>query len=680
MQLFSDYIQPIIFWLQLHPYWALFFTFLISFAESLAIIGSIVPGSVTMTAIGILAGSGVLRIDLTLLAAIFGAIGGDSFSYLMGHLFSDKLYVMWPFRNYPSWLSRGKSYFAHHGGKSVIVGRFIGPLRSIIPLIAGMMHMSQWRFFSANVISAIGWSLLYVLPGVAIGAASNDLSSESATRLFIFVLVSLGVLWFLSVFIRWFLLHINRILRAQLYDFWSWSRKHPRLAWIINFLTPANEKHLDKTATLCLYTLISILLFSVVTIVMIHSTILTQINPATHLFLQSLRIVYFDVFFIIISAFNSPLAVLFLALFVFSLTAYYRAWRSFSYWFSLHICTGLVIIFIYWRLSGSELDAFLDTSSTVMNYPAFYLSFLTAQLTMLLLYLNQCCKQTTARVLSICCLTILLMNGLAAVYLGDNELTDIISAYLCGLSISLLHWIFYRRYPLQIINIKQFVWLILGFLLAPTISLILNYEHTFRSHQPYFAQYVLTDKDWWGQKKPLLPLYRPNRIGKPINLFNVQYVGKLNHLETSLIQYGWHTENESLFWSLLKRLNGAKAPEGTPLMAQLYLNKKPVLIMTYQHSPNEPVHILRLWRSNYHLTSIRQPIWIGTVTLYSKVPFSLQMTPSLTYFGHALSAFKRREILLNIQLPSKVYYPFLPSLLLIKESILSRMPTLKKTN
>lgn len=146
MHLFTDYIQPLTIWLHNHPQWALLITFIVALAESLAIVGSIIPGSVTMTAIGILAGSGVMRIDLTLIAAALGAIAGDGASYLLGYVFSDRLTNIWPFSRYPSWLSYGKDYFARHGGKSVVIGRFVGPLRSIIPVIAGMMHMNHWRF------------------------------------------------------------------------------------------------------------------------------------------------------------------------------------------------------------------------------------------------------------------------------------------------------------------------------------------------------------------------------------------------------------------------------------------------------------------------------------------------------------------------------------------------------
>ena len=199
---FSPYFQPLLEWLHAHPDWALGFTFCISLAESFAIIGSLIPGSLAMTAIGILAGSGVMRIDLTLIAATLGAIVGDGASYALGHTLSDRLPDFWPFKRYPHWLSYGKSYFSKHGGKSVLIGRFFGPLRSIIPVIAGMMHMQQWHFFLANVLSAVGWACLYILPGVFIGEAGSELPGESAMLLFGGVLIILVLIWLSSNFLR----------------------------------------------------------------------------------------------------------------------------------------------------------------------------------------------------------------------------------------------------------------------------------------------------------------------------------------------------------------------------------------------------------------------------------------------------------------------------------------------
>ena len=189
-------------WLHTHPNNAVFITFFIAFAESLAIIGTLIPGSITMTAIGILAGSGILRIDLTFISAILGAVAGDGVSYAIGAKFSDRLTQIWPFRRYPRWITYGKDYFARHGGNSVLIGRFFGPLRSIIPLIAGMLRMSRWHFFFANVISGIGWSILYLTPGILIGEASTELSSEDATQLFVIILFGLTLLWLGSLAVK----------------------------------------------------------------------------------------------------------------------------------------------------------------------------------------------------------------------------------------------------------------------------------------------------------------------------------------------------------------------------------------------------------------------------------------------------------------------------------------------
>jgi len=89
-----------IIWLHQHPQWGGVAAFVIAFAESVAVVGSIVPGSVTMTAVGVLIGSGVLPIWATLLWAIGGAFVGDGLSYLLGFHFKDNVHRCWPCNRY----------------------------------------------------------------------------------------------------------------------------------------------------------------------------------------------------------------------------------------------------------------------------------------------------------------------------------------------------------------------------------------------------------------------------------------------------------------------------------------------------------------------------------------------------------------------------------------------------
>ena len=617
MHLFTDYIQPLTLWLYANPNWALIITFLISFTESLAIIGSVIPGSVTMTGIGILAGSGVLNIGWTFFAATLGAVAGDSASYALGYIFSDQLADIWPFRHYPHWLNYGKDYFAKHGGKSVLIGRFCGPLRSIIPVIAGMMRMNQWHFLLSNVLSAIGWSILYVGPGVFIGAASSELSTESATRLFLSVLILLGLVWAIGQGMKWVFSHASLLLHSKLKTAWIGAKRYPRLAKFIKEITPIHEKNHYPTAVLlllflfCFAIAVSIILFA------LQSTWIAAINEPVYLFLQSLRTQPFDHFFTIISIWISPIVLITLAISVALLTIICRDWRTLAYW--LVLCLSSVVV--TWGLTHSiEIPQPVGQlrNAPIVTFPSFLLCIATALYCFFMGYIATYFNTTALLVLRIAMTFLLFLSGLSIIYLGDNWISSVFAAYFIGLVIALFHWILYRchtkPHPCNNNQSPLSIFLVTGLLL---ISMAVGYRLDFKSimqkHSPHLKQYVLTHHAWWNQTSPLLPVYTTNRIGRPIGLFNIQYLGSLSSLKSALNEKGWETQDDSLFRALLRGVR-KDSVKGLPVMPQLYLNKKPTLTMTYQSKSDPSLYILRLWRSNYHLRHYQHPIWLGSVT------------------------------------------------------------------
>ncbi|VEG90172.1 VTT domain-containing protein [Legionella spiritensis] len=679
MHLFSDYIQPVTLWLHTHPHWALFLTFIIAYTESLAIVGSIIPGSVTMTAIGILAGSGVMRIDLTLIASTLGAIAGDSTSYMIGYMFSDRMVNVWPFSRYPHWLRYGKEFFAKHGGKSVLIGRFVGPLRSIIPVIAGMMHMKHLHFYFANVVSAIAWSFLYVLPGFLIGAASNELSPETATRLFVLVLIILGAVWLATLVVKWLLLKLNAFLRTHLHDFWFWSSKHPHLSKWFTAITPRNETSHYATAGLLLSFLLCLSGFLVITLLTIsHSFIADNVNLPIHFVLQSIRTDAFDAFFAAVSLFCSPIILVLLNIIVISLALYHRDWRTLYFWCGLMASCTLMLVATHWLITSPRPTDILNIKPG-NSYPAITLTYATSIFTAILFYFNSHPATRFKILINLFFLISLVLAGFAAVYLGEYWLSDVLGAYLAGLSICLIFWLFYRRDQAEkIVPTSLVIVFATTFFAAGLISNFLNFNQVVHSHQPYFAQYVFTDQLWWNQKKPLLPIYRVNRFGRPISLFNIQYAGSISRLESSLRAFGWYKQNQSFYESILGRLSGRPDYQGLPLMAQLYLNRKPVLVMTYELENGSTRLILRLWRSNYHLKHYRQPVWIGSV--HSGTPGNIEQHlvkqqhtakkethSSLFYVRMALSEFMLRELKLPVHDIGKIPLNVEPTLLLIKE-------------
>ncbi|MDP3559421.1 MAG: DedA family protein [Legionellaceae bacterium] len=209
------YLQPFLHWMHQHPHWTAFFTFWIASSESFVILGALIPGSTIIAALGVLAGSGVLRIDLIFLASTLGAITGDASSYFLGYYFRDSIVNMWPFSRNPQWLLYGRQFFEKYGGLSVCMGRFLGPLRAITPITAGMMRMPKGRFFVANVLSAIGWSALYIFPGVLVGAASAEYmpNGKQVVNICLFIL---GV-----VILLWLLLILLAVLLRKRYPVWQ---------------------------------------------------------------------------------------------------------------------------------------------------------------------------------------------------------------------------------------------------------------------------------------------------------------------------------------------------------------------------------------------------------------------------------------------------------------------------
>lgn len=189
-----DAIQPLLDWMQAHPALSGLVVFAIACTESLIVVGVIVPGVVLMLGIGALVGLGALELWSTLLWTVLGAIVGDGVSYWVGRHYDQQLRSIWPFTKHPELLPRGERFFHKHGAISIIIGRFVGPIRPVIPAIAGVMHMNPWVFYAVNIASAIAWAPVVILPGVAVGA-SMHLASELAGRLMIVFLLLLLLAW-----------------------------------------------------------------------------------------------------------------------------------------------------------------------------------------------------------------------------------------------------------------------------------------------------------------------------------------------------------------------------------------------------------------------------------------------------------------------------------------------------
>jgi membrane protein DedA with SNARE-associated domain len=149
-----------------HHAWAGPIAMGLAFGESLAFIGILLPATAALVFIGVLISQGLLDFWTMALWATPGAAFGDWLSYWIGRKFDRAIGRVWPFSRYPEMLAKGHVFFERWGIASVFLGRFFGPVRAVIPLVAGIMDMPTGRFQLANWASACIWAPYWLAVGI----------------------------------------------------------------------------------------------------------------------------------------------------------------------------------------------------------------------------------------------------------------------------------------------------------------------------------------------------------------------------------------------------------------------------------------------------------------------------------------------------------------------------------
>lgn len=195
----DDLVQPLLAFVSAHSEWAIAVMFVTSFGESFAFLSLLFPGTTLLIAAGTLMAGGTLPYWPIIIGAITGAVLGDMVSYWIGRRYGSALGRMWPFSRNPEMLPRGMRFFERHGGKSVFIGRFFGPLRAVIPLAAGVLQMPSGWFWFANVISALVWAPMLLFVGDTVGGVGDRAIGSGSTAVLVFAGMTLfgfaGVAW-----------------------------------------------------------------------------------------------------------------------------------------------------------------------------------------------------------------------------------------------------------------------------------------------------------------------------------------------------------------------------------------------------------------------------------------------------------------------------------------------------
>jgi len=159
------YGQQIVEFVRVHEVWAAPIVFLLAFGESLAFISLLIPAWAALVGIGVLIGAGNLNFWPVWIAGSFGAALGDWLSYWIGVKLGPAVSQVWPLSDHPTLLPRGEAFVKRWGALAIFIGRFFGPLRASVPLVAGIFRMPFWSFQIANFSSAFVWAAVLLTLG-----------------------------------------------------------------------------------------------------------------------------------------------------------------------------------------------------------------------------------------------------------------------------------------------------------------------------------------------------------------------------------------------------------------------------------------------------------------------------------------------------------------------------------
>lgn len=165
----ESYAQSIIDFVRQNQVWAAPIVFALAFGESLAFISLVLPAWAALVGIGTVILSSGLDFWTIWAAAAVGAALGDWLSYWVGLKMETAVYHMWPLSKHPDLIPKGENFIRKWGAIGIFIGRFSGPLRATVPLVAGIFAMPFWRFQFANFTSAFLWAWVLLTLGDVAG-------------------------------------------------------------------------------------------------------------------------------------------------------------------------------------------------------------------------------------------------------------------------------------------------------------------------------------------------------------------------------------------------------------------------------------------------------------------------------------------------------------------------------
>lgn len=652
-------VHTLIAYFSLHSHVALAAIFAAAALEALAVIGTLVPGSSVVFIGGVLIGLGVLDPWWTVSASVAGAVLGDGFSYWLGTRYRERLLMVWPIRQHRTLFDRGRAYFLVNGGKSVFFGRFLGPVRAIVPVVAGMSGMPALHFYWMNLASALAWSVAHIFPGLLFGA-SLQVAGAVSSRLVLAIFVVAALSWLLLRLLRLMFRqgsHYFRRLRDGIVSHCQ-GRTGPVARLALSLLDPARP----ESGSLLVAALLLIAggwLFLGIVEDIVYQDPLVQFDRSFSALLESLRTDWLDQVMVAISYLGGPLSTLVLIGAISLYFAYRRYWRTLGYWLA---AAGFAeaLVWVLKLTLGRARPHPLFTGAQRFSFPSGHAIF-SIVVYGFLAFLLAHGKSTRCKVAASMSATVaIVLISFSRLYLGAHWLSDVLGSLSLGLFwvalLSIAHMNHVKGERIALLPVA---------LIAGAMLLTVGFWHfdagtredvKIYSYQPALTVELLPD--WKAGGWSRLPVARSEVDGDLEEPFTVQWAGTGSCVARALGAAGWQTPQPWALKALLLWLVPRTPVTQLPVLPKLDQGRAPVLVFIKVLNPKLRA-VLRLWPSPYYVAGTAgeppEPLWEGILTLEQ-----LRRLPGLTIsrtasdfirpvaelqkdLGQSHSSIKRRE-------------------------------------
>ena len=620
----ENIVSPLLEWLNANPELAGLATFVISASESVAIIGTIIPGSITMTAIGALAGAGVIPLWSTVIFAILGAIVGDGISYWLGYYFKDRINTFWPFRNYPGFLQTGEVFVHKYGVMSVFIGRFVGPVRALVPMVAGMLGMRPLPFIVANVTSAIGWAPAYMLPGILLGAASLELPPDIAIHVMLVLLLMtlfiLLCLWLLYKLLRLFHTQIEQMQNA----IWQKMKKSPTFSPLTKILKHRDPVKMHGQLTLAFYFLLTGLLFICLAFyVKAVGPANLALNDVMYHFFRGIRYQAVDAVMINLTLLGQKEIILPVIIAIFGFLLINKHWRAAFHALALGILAA-GSVYVMKNMVHSPRPFGIFNNAETWSMPSGHTVLATIFFMGLAFLIARSIRPGFQRTLIYTIGVFLsLMVGISRLYLGAHWFTDVLGSWLLASCILILVILSYER---QIEAKTNPFAIFLTTLLAMTIAFGFYHYLYISQLKVNYAQInypaeSINMNAWWNENAGL-PAYTTSLFGFPSHPINIVWAGDIDSIHEALLKEGWAKPPVRDLVSTLHRIADIQSTQYLSMISPQYLDKRPALILSKPGTNGmKGLMVLRLWDSNRTIGGTDTTLWVGIIALVPR-PYS----------------------------------------------------------